>query len=481
MWISILIAVAIVAFSIGLAVGTFATRFGRGGQTTLPASVQTSTAATIVAALGTPALPPTVTVAASVTATTSPSPTPSPSPSATAACSIQPNVEFGDAYRQDALGCATGAAGVYWAAWEAFELGAMFWRSDTNAAYALLNDGAWLPVDQGWDGQEIPTRGEPPPGLQAPIRGFGYAWATRDELFSRLGWATGEEKGFCALIQPFERGFVLYSDTVEFCQDQLYNTAREPGFTPIRIAVLSNGQWQNRAAAAVTSPSTTPQTRANRPAENGRFVAQARSGERAPRLDGAFSDWPEQWSPIAVVVEGAENFAGPTDLSGAFQVAWSVDGLYFAVRVSDDRYRSGPSGTDMWQGDGLEIQLDRDLLGDFSRQQADADDYQIGVSFGPNGDQLRGYRWLPTNEEASFQLAGVVSAQGEGYNTEFLLPWSIFDLANQNLASQVFGFMISVNDNDQEAPAQQTVLSTSFRRTTYNRPDEWGELVLANE
>jgi hypothetical protein len=43
-----------------------------------------------------------------------------------------------------------------------------------------------------------------------------------------------------------------------------------------------------------------------------------------------------------------------------------------------------------------------------------------------------------------------------------------------------FGFNVSVNDNDGDVPAQQTVISSSPARTTYNNPTEWGTLALGN-
>jgi hypothetical protein len=159
------------------------------------------------------------------------------------ACTVPVHEAFAAVYDPAQSGCATGEGFITWGAWEPFERGAMFWRSDTDRAYIFFNGGEWVQLDEGWDGQEIPSRGEPPPGMEAPIRGFGYAWATRDDLFNRLGWATAEEMGFCALIQPLERGFLIQSSTVEFCQDTLYNHAREPGWQPLNLLVGDDGRW----------------------------------------------------------------------------------------------------------------------------------------------------------------------------------------------------------------------------------------------
>lgn len=476
-WLLILVTVGIVAFSMGLVAATLANRFGRAAVQPTPMPITVNTPAAIgVGEMLTATVQPAIT-----TTPTAMDATPSPTPTITATMTPAPTCpqavdgQLQGGYDQALLGCATGAAGVYWAAWEPFERGFMFWRSDTHRAYALFNDGAWTPVEQGWsEGQEIPSRGDPPAGLQAPIRGFGYAWAIRDDLFNRLGWALTEEKGFCALIQPFDRGFLLQSSTVEFCQDTLYNTAREPGWMPVNIMVLDGGQWRNLAQRGAASPAAGGEIA--RPAVNGRFVALAAT----PNLDADFGDWTERWNEIGGLAQGAENYTGRQDLAGAFQAAWSAEGLYLAVRVVDDRHRAGPAGADQWQGDGLEVHLDRQLAADFANPQADGDDYQVGVTFDLDRNNLRGYRWLPGPQEGAFSPPGAVATLPDGYAAEFLLPWQLFDATSGDLAAHTFGFMLSLNDNDGDAPAQQTVLSTSPQRTTYNRPDEWGTLVLSN-
>ena len=179
------------------------------------------------------------------------------------------------------------------------------------------------------------------------------------------------------------------------------------------------------------------------------------------------------------MVQGAENYSGPDDLRGDFQVGWSLEGLYLAVRVSDDRYRAGPNGTDMWQGDSLEIHLDRALALDYTNPVADTDDYQLGVSFGEGRNEIRLYRWLPFAQEGAFPISGAVRADGEGYAVELLIPWTLFDVTSGDLgADKRFGFNLSISDNDGDSPAQESLLSSSPARTTYNNPTEWGTLIL---
>jgi hypothetical protein len=226
-----------------------------------------------------------------------------------------------------------------------------------------------------------------------------------------------------------------------------------------------------------TATSSTPVVR-TRPERNGSFTA---SVQPPSSLDGSFADWPGNWYPINSIVQGNNNYSDAADIAGDFQAAWSRDGLFLAVRVRDDRYRAGPAGTDMWQGDGLELQLDRFLTLDYDGAIADADDYQLGISFGPDRNEVRIYRWLPYEKEGQVSGAGLILAVDQGYDLELLLPWSLFDIGGDEVVpNQQFGFNLSINDNDADTPAQETVLSASPSRTTYNNPTEWGTLVLGN-
>ncbi len=141
-------------------------------------------------------------------------------------------------------------------------------------------------------------------------------------------------------------------------------------------------------------------------------------------------------------------------------------------------------GSDQWQGDGIELQFDRELSSDYAKQTADEDDTQLGIAFDETVTTLRGYRWLPFSREGALDVPGTVAAIGPltdygGYNAEFLIPWPWLGVsATQVTPDSTFGFNISINDNDGLPPAQQTVLSFSPRRTTHDNPTEWATLVL---
>ncbi len=150
-----------------------------------------------------------------------------------------------------------------------------------------------------------------------------------------------------------------------------------------------------------------------------------------------------------------------------------------ALRVNDERYRPGPQGSDQWQGDGLELQFDRLLAEDLTSTVADGDDYQLGIAFNDDLSTLRGYSWLPYAREGTIEIPGTVIATDTGYQLEALLPWYLFELDGADVSGdRAYGFNVSINDNDADGPAQQTVLSASPARTTHDNPTEWGTLRL---
>jgi hypothetical protein len=175
---------------------------------------------------------------------TQPPPTQPPPP---VVCTVAVAGELSGLWNQAELGCPVGNSAIVWSSWTPYERGMMMWRSDTNHVYGFFNSGWWQEVQDLWDGQSPPpSRGAPPPGLLEPIRGTGYIWGTNDTFFNELGWARAEQKGFCALVQSFERGFVLRSSTVATCKDNLFNHAQGGNFPLDTLVAVQSGGWQAR-------------------------------------------------------------------------------------------------------------------------------------------------------------------------------------------------------------------------------------------
>jgi len=190
------------------------------------------------------------------TLTSTPTHTPTPTATPTPACGIGLDPELGAAWDRAGLGCPTGAAAIVWSAWEPFQRGYMWWREDTDRAHVLYwqggsnpSAGNWQSAGDSWrwDGSFPDGRGlTPPAGLYEPLRGFGYVWYNfLGGPDSAIGWATDAEKGFCAKIQPFEKGVIFRSSAVEFCDAaKQFNWATNPAFAPLFFAGYDSGSWQ---------------------------------------------------------------------------------------------------------------------------------------------------------------------------------------------------------------------------------------------
>jgi hypothetical protein len=130
----------------------------------------------------------------------------------------------------------------------------MFWRSDIDWIYELLWEngadaarGDWSTGKDAWKWDESYPDGRgltPPSGLVEPVRGFGYVWyeflAGPD---STVGWATAQEMGFCASLQPFENGLIFHSSG-QPCEAGTYNWATNPSFTPLFFTLYADGSWE---------------------------------------------------------------------------------------------------------------------------------------------------------------------------------------------------------------------------------------------
>ena len=98
-----------------------------------------------------------------------------------------------------------------WAAYEPFERGHMIWREDTSEIYVLYDDGDYETHADTWqEGDPVMIPGTPPPGLYAPVRGFGNLYASQPQIRERLGWATEEEDGYTMWVETIAGGSGRY-------------------------------------------------------------------------------------------------------------------------------------------------------------------------------------------------------------------------------------------------------------------------------
>ena len=137
---------------------------------------------------------------------------------------------------QEKIGCASGSAITGHIAEENFEGGKMFWRKpiDHDQVLVLFNDGTWQivkhsPIDEDnppeFSCPDAHTPSQCPP---TPKLGFGIVWCDTPAIRSSLGNAIDCERGYQSLMQQFERGFMLQTDSGD------------------TYVLYNNGQWERR-------------------------------------------------------------------------------------------------------------------------------------------------------------------------------------------------------------------------------------------
>ncbi len=200
-----------------------------------------------------------------------------------------------------------------------------------------------------------------------------------------------------------------------------------------------------------------------------------------PVLDGVWDEWQGRSSeyPARAVVYGGANWTGADDLEASYRVAWDSQYLYIAVKVHDDIYAQNATGANLYLGDSLEVLLDTNLAGDLGDRSLSDDDFQLGISpgFGDVTGAREAYLWFPRSRTGA--QGGVVTAavrQDGITRIEAAIPWSVFGVVPA--ASQRFGFVISVSDNDDTGQnAQQSMVASVSTRVLVD-PTTWGEIVL---
>lgn len=214
-----------------------------------------------------------------------------------------------------------------------------------------------------------------------------------------------------------------------------------------------------------------------------------------PRIDGNLDDWQtpllqSQRLPLRSVVFGAESWSGPSDLEGEAFGTWDERALYLAIAVRDDRPSPPAAAAALYLGDSLELQLDSQLLADWEQAVFDADDWHIGLAPGdlkaaaaaggrpaapPGGLRPEAWVWRPEAREGRLDMPLGAEARPGGYALELALPWSLLGIdAREGLA---LGLSLSISDNDGDAPAQESMVSSSPLRR-WDDPRTMGLLVL---
>jgi len=226
-------------------------------------------------------------------------------------------------------------------------------------------------------------------------------------------------------------------------------------------------------------PTPTPTITATLPSRPGP-QANAWLLGKPPVMDGNWGDWVGSATQYGVdyVTFGKGNWEGTSDLSASYALGWDFNNFYIGVKVHDDKYVQNASGSEMWQGDGVELQLDTNLFGDFYDPTMNIDDFQMGFSpgLGSIGGPTEATLYMPRSIGGTKTNVQIASVAEDGlYRVEIAIPWSIFNLTHPYLG-MYSGFTLCVNDNDNPSVnAQQTQMCSSVYRKLLN-PTTWGQV-----
>ncbi len=229
---------------------------------------------------------------------------------------------------------------------------------------------------------------------------------------------------------------------------------------------------------STTAPTKTPHPTSTKTPLPG-VSAAATFLSSAPKIDGPWDEWNTTQYPLKNVVFGKANWTGSSDLQASYRVGWDNKYLYLAVKVFDDNYVQNATGAGLYKGDSIELLFSTDRSADSSGQGLLATDYQIGISPGnPSvGKNMEAYLWYPKAKAGGLTKVkiGAISMTG-GYRIEFAIPWSGFSVTPAK--GQVFGFAVSVSDNDNSSKNVQETLISSAPNRILTDPTTWGILTL---
>lgn len=201
-----------------------------------------------------------------------------------------------------------------------------------------------------------------------------------------------------------------------------------------------------------------------------------------PLIDGNLDEWLDAPSfESRYLVYNADGWDGTDDVSATWRLAWDNSNLFVAVQVEDDTHVQTQRGNQIFRGDGISLQVDGDLEGDFSPQLS-ADDFQINLSPGDFGSIApSAFRFRGTSDGRAVDAPGhgiIIAGQqtGEGYILEAAIPWQ--DIGLSPAAGLAIGAAFNVNDNDTPGTAVQEVMKSHVATRAFRDPTSWGRLVL---
>jgi hypothetical protein len=271
---------------------------------------------------------------------------------------------------------------------------------------------------------------------------------------------------------PLEPGAILSPPTIS-----------PLGFQPAEdIDVLGTPENEPAGTRPSIAPTVTlPGSTASEPqTDSGAVAAQAVT--QPVQIDGDLNEWaafPTYESAYRVF--NSENWDQTDDVSAIWRLGWDRDNLYVAVQVDDDVHVQTQSGSTIFKGDGVSLQIDTELDADLGPGLS-PDDYQLNLSPGDFANNPpAAYRFRGDSSGALIDLVGhniqiTAAPSGSGYTLEAAIPWQ--DLGVSPAPGLRMGIALNVNDNDTPGTAVQEVMMSQVATRKFNDPTSWGLIIL---
>ncbi|RPI52012.1 MAG: hypothetical protein EHM56_08870 [Chloroflexi bacterium] len=212
--------------------------------------------------------------------------------------------------------------------------------------------------------------------------------------------------------------------------------------------------------------------------DNGEPIV-VRRAPAPPALDGSLDEWAGPEVAVPHVVFQPENRLGDADHAAAFRVMWDENRLYLGITVQDDLHVQLGSGSTLYNGDDVELQLDGDLEGDWDAAGLSEDDGQMGFAIKDLATgQHEAYIWRPPSREQPLSLELAVRQTPAGYTVETAIPWPALNLSPQSQTA--YGFCLSLADTDTPGLVNQESMISTCPRREWGDPTTWGTLILVD-
>ncbi len=210
------------------------------------------------------------------------------------------------------------------------------------------------------------------------------------------------------------------------------------------------------------------------------YMFQASHMAVPPAIDGDWSDLPATEYAVKWISSGQSAWSDPSDLQGSFRAGWDETNLYLAVKVVDSLYVQNARIEQMYKGDSFELWFDNNLPSDFSATTLSDDDFQIGFSGGrpsvtyPSKEAYIFYPAYLRSPREEITIAATRKNRVTRY--EVAIPWTTLGVTPS--ANMHYGFVLNINDNDDDTKDVQQTVATNVRKSKVTNPVTWGDLKL---